>query len=372
DVDLFACAGDNKLQWIDLPGTLAKDNEGNIGEKYKQVNDSGNITRLVKVSKLFKILGLPKELLNYKEDQEKLPEKPVDVLQTKLPETTEKKVDEFAEKYKIYKKSTMTMEQCIILCTGLKDLSAEIHNDARPIEKEITLMPLFQSINSLKQIEGITDEFIDDVFLRVIRYKDEEDDKFILKMYCEEENRFKIHTLTKSQAQAKLERHTWYEKRKQYNLWRLFQMSTPFFQIDNIIFTRKVLKPKTVIPDEKLLQKRYIELFQGWKFERLEKVDMEVIKDYLYLIKNGIAVGNEVIYDYLLKWIAWIIQNPAQHTMVSIIIRGIQGCGKNTFTNVIAEFLDGYLQSNLVDVKELTGKYSKSAIEGMVLDNEGG
>jgi hypothetical protein len=34
---------------------------------------------------------------------------------------------------------------------------------------------------------------------------------------------------------------------------------------------------------------------------------MKVIEDYLYLIKNGIAGGSEVIYDYLLKWIAWII-----------------------------------------------------------------
>jgi hypothetical protein len=45
----------------------------------------------------------------------------------------------------------------------------------------------------------LNEEIINDL-LKVIRYKEDENDIFVMKMYCTEENRFKFRTLSKTQA----------------------------------------------------------------------------------------------------------------------------------------------------------------------------
>ncbi|KAA6364221.1 MAG: hypothetical protein EZS28_040252, partial [Streblomastix strix] len=43
----------------------------------------------------------------------------------------------------------------------------EIHNAAQELKKEITFLVLFKSVNSLIKIEGINEEFINDVYHRI-------------------------------------------------------------------------------------------------------------------------------------------------------------------------------------------------------------
>ncbi|KAA6352786.1 MAG: hypothetical protein EZS28_051687 [Streblomastix strix] len=74
-------------------------------------------------------------------------------------------IDEFAMKYNVQfndSKLEMTKQTCILLCNGLKGL--EIHNDAQELKKEITFLVLFKSVNSLIKIDGIDEEFINDVY----------------------------------------------------------------------------------------------------------------------------------------------------------------------------------------------------------------
>lgn len=50
---------------------------------------------------------------------------------------------------------------------------------------------------------------------------------------------------------------------------------------------------------------------------------------YLDLLRHGICNGDESYYDYLIKWMARAVQNPAQPGEVAVVLRGGKGTGKS-------------------------------------------
>jgi hypothetical protein len=66
---------------------------------------------------------------------------------------------------------------------------------------------------------------------------------------------------------------------------------------------------------------------------------------YLAHIKDNICNGNEVLYDFVIRWMARAIQNPASPGEVAIVIRGGKGTGKSIFANTFGRlFGRHYLQ----------------------------
>ncbi|KAA6380777.1 MAG: hypothetical protein EZS28_023693, partial [Streblomastix strix] len=64
------------------------------------------------------------------------------------------------------------------------------------------------------------------------------------------------------------------------------------------------------------------------------------------------------VYEYILNWIAWMIQNPGKKSRAAIILQGRQGIGKNRFTDVIAELTNRYSCPNITNIDEFTGKFN--------------
>lgn len=87
--------------------------------------------------------------------------------------------------------------------------------------------------------------------------------------------------------------------------------------------------------------------FRGYDYKVLDDVDMDLISPFLNHIRNVIAGGNEKIYTYILNWIAKILQVPDYQTSVVLMILGLPGSGKNTFTEVITQLMRRYSQPNL-------------------------
>ncbi|KAA6359864.1 MAG: hypothetical protein EZS28_044609, partial [Streblomastix strix] len=58
--------------------------------------------------------------------------------------------------------------------------------------------------------------------------------------------------------------------------------------------------------------------FQGLKYNVLEQVDMNVIEQFLSLVKDTIAADDPIIYDYILNWLAWIVRKIAEKTGVAL------------------------------------------------------
>ncbi|KAA6400528.1 MAG: hypothetical protein EZS28_003950 [Streblomastix strix] len=64
---------------------------------------------------------------------------------------------------------------------------------------------------------------------------------------------------------------------------------------------------KFISEDPKILT-----VFQRYKYKKLDRIDNECFQMYLDLIKETIAAGDERVYEYILNWIAWMIQNPGK------------------------------------------------------------
>ena len=111
--------------------------------------------------------------------------------------------------------------------------------------------------------------------------------------------------------------------------------------------------------------------FQGYDYKELDDYDEDIISKYLKHIHDNIANGNDELYNYILNWISYILQNPGEKTGTCLVITGEQGTGKNTFTDVICNLMQRYSVRNLTDISHLVGKFN-SVIENnkLIVCNE--
>lgn len=86
-----------------------------------------------------------------------------------------------------------------------------------------------------------------------------------------------------------------------------------------------VFSPKKDIPG-------YYNLWQGFAVESKEG-DCRL---FLNHIRDNIAKGDDKIYQYILAWMADIVQRPAQRPGVALVLRGKQGTGKGVFCSEFA------------------------------------
>ncbi|KAA6360749.1 MAG: hypothetical protein EZS28_043724 [Streblomastix strix] len=197
------------------------------------------------------------------------------------------------------------------------------------------------------------DEDIVTDMLRIMRIINQKNDIFIMKRYDSTVKRCTFDILSDDAAQKKLSKAKWDGfRKKNLKLWSLFQECAGVFRLRDISF----------ISDEQDV----FSIFQGWKHKQLEEINMSKIQLYLDLIKDVIAANDNNIYEYILNWISFIIQHPGVKSRVAIVIRGVQGTGKNTFTDVLCDLMAGYSAKNITDIEEITGNFN-SVIENKSL-----
>jgi hypothetical protein len=81
----------------------------------------------------------------------------------------------------------------------------------------------------------------------------------------------------------------------------------------------------------------YLSLFQGYSFD-YDNTNHDIIKPFLDHVFNFISDSNNELYDYILNWISYLLQNPGSKTETEFIIIGEQGTSKNKyFTDVISK-----------------------------------
>lgn len=83
-------------------------------------------------------------------------------------------------------------------------------------------------------------------------------------------------------------------------------------------------------------------LFRGFNFPIRNDVVVNKIGLFLNHIKNIIANGNEILYKYILSWIAFIVQNPGKRTNTCLTLLGRDEISKRIFTDVICELFCNY------------------------------
>ena len=112
--------------------------------------------------------------------------------------------------------------------------------------------------------------------------------------------------------------------------------------------------------------KDVLSIFHGYKYNVLNKVNYKLIEPFTNFIKEVICNNDNEAFTYVIGWIASIIQNPGVKTETALVLKGLQGIGKNRFTDIISELLAGYSERNINEIEELTGNFN-SIVENKML-----
>ena len=102
----------------------------------------------------------------------------------------------------------------------------------------------------------------------------------------------------------------------------------------NVVFIPKKLSP--------VLAESHFNLFKGYRVESLPVCkDYELIQPVLDHLYNIISNGRKEVYDFVLQWLAQIMQNPCVKTQVFIILKSEPGSGKNIILDMIGKKIIG-------------------------------
>jgi hypothetical protein len=74
-----------------------------------------------------------------------------------------------------------------------------------------------------------------------------------------------------------------------------------------------------------------LNLWQGWGVEP-KPGDWSLIREHIEVVLAG---GNKEYADYIIRWIAWAIQNPAAQSEVALVLIGAKGAGKGTLVRCL-------------------------------------
>ena len=117
-------------------------------------------------------------------------------------------------------------------------------------------------------------------------------------------------------------------------------------------------------------EKGVFQLFTGWQWRKLEVLDIAKIEHFLNHVKSiicGVKEGeDDKLYQRVLDWIAYPLQNPGKRNNVALVLFGPHGAGKNAFTEIIAKLYGRYAEANITAAEEITGNFNPVR-EGKVL-----
>jgi hypothetical protein len=74
-------------------------------------------------------------------------------------------------------------------------------------------------------------------------------------------------------------------------------------------------------------------------------------------LKEVIAAGNEEAHEYILNWLAWACQHPADRAEVALVLKGGRGTGKGTIGNAMCHIF-GQHATHISSADHLAGRFN--------------
>jgi len=89
---------------------------------------------------------------------------------------------------------------------------------------------------------------------------------------------------------------------------------------------------------------RALNLWHGFPIaNKLTNANPDNAIGFLRFIRDGLANGNVQVSNYIIRWLAWIVQHPLERPDVALIIKSPQGAGKGyVFVEVMSGILGEY------------------------------
>lgn len=93
-----------------------------------------------------------------------------------------------------------------------------------------------------------------------------------------------------------------------------------------------------------------------------EKVDTQIIHEFLKSLSN-----EEGVYDYLLKYIAQLVQEPWKNPNVAILLRGLQGTGKDSFIELCEKLIgEKYVEKN-TNAEDVQNRFNSTTSKKLIV-----
>ena len=93
----------------------------------------------------------------------------------------------------------------------------------------------------------------------------------------------------------------------------------------------------------------------GFSVEPIQNIGL--LAGIHYHLKEVVCAGKAELYEYLLKWIAYTIQNPDKPAGAAIVLRGLKGCGKGTLGHFLRAIW-GIHGLHISNPKHLVGNFN--------------
>jgi Family of unknown function (DUF5906) len=119
-------------------------------------------------------------------------------------------------------------------------------------------------------------------------------------------------------------------------------------------------------PDNRGARPNFKNVWFGWGIEPAQG-NCAVVLDHVHEI---VAAGDDDKANYLLDWIADIVQNPTRKPGVAPILRGSQGTGKSSITQILAHILGRRNVLITSDKDRILGKFNSGLLNKILLIGE--
>jgi Family of unknown function (DUF5906) len=116
---------------------------------------------------------------------------------------------------------------------------------------------------------------------------------------------------------------------------------------------RQQYRGVTFRPGGKETVSELLNLWQGWGVEG-RAGDWGLIRKHIEVVLAG---GNKEFANYVIRWIAWAIQNPAAQAQVALVLIGPKGTGKGTLVRCLQRIFGAHA-FQVTSREEVIGKFN--------------
>jgi hypothetical protein len=109
----------------------------------------------------------------------------------------------------------------------------------------------------------------------------------------------------------------------------------------------------TFLPDGPEIVNDCLNIWQGWGV-KAQAGDWSLIREHIEVVLAG---GNEEFAEYIIRWIAWGIQNPAAQAEVALVLIGPKGAGKGTLVRCLQRIFGAHA-FQVTSREEVIGKFN--------------
>ena len=142
----------------------------------------------------------------------------------------------------------------------------------------------------------------------------------------------------------------------------LFKFSTEFFQKFSYDYSEMLPYSGT---DDPYLHSEYIDdrifnKFEAFTMASYEYKDKEsaTFDTMMYHIKSVICGDDKKVYDYLIGWLAYLIQFPERKHETCILLQSLEGAGKNMFIEIVKSLIGTHYCYDTADVEDIIGGFN--------------